>query len=177
MTTYTTTQAATAAGVTVDTIRTWARMGAVRATRISRRWAIDATSLLRRIAIGKEVAAARPTKKVNKIRFTTENMIAIGGSRWQRAGHDRVYFNNWAELAGIETTRYGTGNISSASYQGYGVSNSQGYKLLGCVDKLYFDAATGKLHVRYGHSESREATREEVFQAAVSEIRTRIAAL
>lgn len=171
-TTYSASAAASLAEVTVDTVRTWARMGAVKATKAGRRWVIDAASLAKRIAMG-----IRRTKKVTKIEFTTENMVAIGGSRWTKAGHDRVYFNNWDELAGIEVTRYGTGNISWASYQGETVSNSQGYKLLGSIDKLWFDAATGKIHGRFGYTDSRVASRQEVFDAAVAGIRARIAAL
>lgn len=170
-TTYTTSAAAQLAGVTVATIYTWCRMGAVKAAKVARRWVIDAASLTYRISLG----IRRTTKKA--IVYSVENMIAIGGSRWQRNGMDHVYFNDWAELASIETTRYGTGNISSAAYQGEGVSNSQGYKLLGSIDKLYYDANTGKIHCRYGHSESRVATQREVFDAAVDGIRARIAAL
>src|SRR5690625_3356942 len=96
-TTYTTTAAAQLAGVTTDTIRVWARMGAVKATKIARRWAIEAASLAKRIAMG----IRRTTKKA--IVYTTENMIAIGGSRWRKAGHDRVYFNNWHDLAGLRS--------------------------------------------------------------------------
>src|SRR5690625_4620643 len=170
-TTYTTTAAAQLAGVTTDTIRVWARMGAVKATKIARRWAIEAASLAKRIAMG----IRRTTKKA--IVYTTENMIAISGSRCRKAGHDREYFNNWHDLAGLELSHYGTGNISSASYQGEGIPNSQGYKLLGSIDKLYFDANTGNIHCRYGPSESRVATQREVFESAVEGIRARIAAL
>lgn len=179
-TTYTTTAAAQIAGVTTDTIRVWARMGAVKATKIARRWAIEAASLLRRITLGREIAAARTTRKdtkVKKVEFTTENMVAIGGNRWKRGDKDRVYFNDWAEMAGLELGHYNTGNISSASYQGESISNSQGHKILGSIDKVWFDAADGKVHVQYGFSESRVATQREVFEAVVNTIRHRIAAL
>lgn len=45
--------------------------------------------------------------------YTEEQMIAIGGSRWQRAGTDevRVYLNDWEELVGITADHYRTGNI------------------------------------------------------------------
>ncbi|MFD3638242.1 hypothetical protein [Streptomyces griseus] len=144
-----TSAAAQTANVTPATIRTWAR----------------------RIAIGAMKRSARP------IIYSIETMVAIGGNRWQCNGMDRVYFNNWATLAGIETTRYNTGNISSASYQGAGVSNSQAYKLLGTIDKVWFDAADGKIHGRYGYDESRVASRDEVWSAVITGIRTAIAAL
>ncbi|MFD3516259.1 hypothetical protein [Streptomyces sp. NPDC058657] len=173
MTALTATAAATEAHVTVATIRTWCRKGVVAATKTAGRWVIDTVSLARRIAIG----ARRTARKAQAPVWTVENMQAIGGNRWQRGDMDRVYFNNWAELAGIETTHFGTGNISSASYQGEGVSNRQAHKLLDSIDKVWFDAADGKLHVRYGYSESRVATRQDVWDAVVTGIRTAIAAL
>ncbi|MEU9333162.1 hypothetical protein AB0D49_08350 [Streptomyces sp. NPDC048290] len=57
-----TTAAAVQAGVTVPTIRTWCRSGAVAATKTAgRRRVIDAASLARRIAIGAMRAARRTT--------------------------------------------------------------------------------------------------------------------
>ena len=162
-----TTTAATQASVTVATIRHWCRYGAVAAAKVAGRWVIEAASLARRIALA-------PRKKVQ---FTTETMTAIGGNRWTRNGHDRVYINNWTDFAGIETSHYNTGNISSATYQGEAISNSQAHKLLGCIDMVWFDSADGQLHCRYGYSESRVATRDEVWDSVVSGVRTAIAAL
>ena len=166
-----TTAAAAEAKVTVATIRTWCRAGVIAATKAAGRWVIDTASLAARIAIGK---MKRPARAVV---YSIETMTAIGGRRWQKNGHDRVYLNDWAVFAGIETSHYNTGNISSASYQGEGVSNSQAYKLLGSIDKVWFDAADGKLHARYGFSESRVATREQVWASVVSGVRAAISAL
>lgn len=47
-----TTAAATSAGVTIPTIRTWCRRGVIVATKAAGRWVIDAASLNRRIQIG-----------------------------------------------------------------------------------------------------------------------------
>ncbi|GAB3214304.1 hypothetical protein GCM10027294_53620 [Marinactinospora endophytica] len=166
--TLTTATAAAQAHVTVDTIRAWCRRGAVAARKVAGRWVIEADSLARRIALG--IRKKKPA-------LTVENLIAVGGKRWQRGDKDRIYFNNWHEFAGIETTHYGTGNISWAAYQGETVSNSQGYKLLASVEKLWFDVADGKFHVRYGYGESRVATKREVFLAATAGIRAAVAAL
>ena len=166
-----TTAAAAQAGVTVATIRTWCRRNVIAAVKTSGRWVIDTASLAHRIAIG---AMRKPARKVV---YSIETMTAIGGSRWQRDGMDRVYINDWPAFAGIETSRYNTGNISSATYQGEGISNSQAYKMLGSLSKVWYDAADGKIHGRFGTSESRVATREEVWDAVVAGIRTAIAAL
>jgi len=167
-----TTAAATKANVTVATIRTWCRNGVITATKQSSRWNINEASLAHRIAIG---AMKRPTPR--PVILTIENLTAVGGRRWQKNGMDRVYINDWPAFAGIETSRYNTGNIASASYQGAGISNSQAYKLLGSIDKVWFDAADGKLHCRYGLEKSRVATREEVWQAVISGVRAALAAL
>ena len=165
-----TTTAALQAGVTTATIRAWARRGVIAATKVARRWVIEATSLACRITLGKKPA----TKQVV---LSTDTMTAIGGSRWTRNGHDRVYLNHWASLAGLETSRYGTGRISSAAYQGEEISNSQAYKILDSIDKVWFDAATGKLHCRPGFGESRVADREELLEAVTAGARAAIAAL
>lgn len=164
-----TTSAAIKANVTVATIRTWCRYGAVAAVKTAGRWVIDTASLAHRIALG--------TRKPRPVVFTAETMTAIGGNRWQRNGMDRVYLNDWATFAGLTVSHYNTGNISSASYQGEGISNSQAYKLLGTIDKVWFDAADGKLHARFGWGESRVADRDKVWQAVISGVRTAIATL
>lgn len=166
-----TTTAATEAHVTVATIRTWARRGIIAATKVAGRWIIDTASLARRIAIG---AMKRPAKPVA---FTVDNLVAIGGNRWQRNGMDRVYINNWTDYLPLETDQYNTGNISWAAWEGEKIANRQVGLLLGSIDKIWFDAATGNLHCRYGYSESRVASRQDVWDTVVAGIRTAIAAL
>lgn len=56
-TTITTAAAAHQAHVTVSTIRSWCRTGAVAAVKTGRRWAIDTASLLHRIALGRRTVA------------------------------------------------------------------------------------------------------------------------
>ncbi|MGW9371218.1 hypothetical protein ACWGVR_14545 [Streptomyces xanthophaeus] len=168
-----TTTAATEARVTVATIRTWCRIGAVAATKNSGKWVIDTASLARRIAIG----ARRLARKAKQIVITAETLVAIGGNRWQRNGMDRVYFNNPAQLAGLETSHYKSGNISGATWQGQPTSNSQAYKLASSIDKLWYDTADGKFHCRFGFGESHEASPSEVFHAAIAGIRSAVAAL
>ncbi|MFF2100928.1 hypothetical protein [Streptomyces sp. NPDC058202] len=167
-----TTLAAVEAHVSVDTVRAWCRRGVVTATKAAGRWVIDATSLAARIAIG---AMKRPAKKA--IAYTVETMTAIGGSRWTKAGHDRVYINDWAQYLPLEINRYNTGNISWAAWEGDTVANRQAGLLLGSLDKVWFDAADGKLHARYGYTESRIATREQVWAHVAAGIRAAIAAL
>lgn len=63
-----TTTAAHTAKVAIATIRTWCKVGAVEAKRISGRWNIDATSLTRRIEIAAE---HRPTPARNAAPLTS----------------------------------------------------------------------------------------------------------
>jgi hypothetical protein len=138
-----TTLAAAQANVTVDTVRTWCRVGAVAAVKQAGRWIIDAASLAARIAIGKMKRPAKPAA------LTVAAMVAIGGRRWQRNGMDRVYINDWAEFAGLETSHYKSGNVSGASFKGRGIANGRVAGFVGAIDKVYFDAADGQLHARY----------------------------
>lgn len=135
--------AAAEAQVTVATVRTWCRIGAVAATKQAGRWVINAVSLNARIAIG---AMKRPVRKVV---YSIETMTAIGGRRWQKNGMDRVYINDWAELAGIEVDRYNTGNVSYAAVDGRQIANGRADALLGAIDKVYFDTTDGLLHFRH----------------------------
>lgn len=169
-----TTTAAQTANVTVATIRTWCRTGAVAATKVSGRWVIDSDSLTWRINLAKELTSKPEPKPVV---YSIDTMTAIGGSRWTKAGKDRVYINDWAQYLPLETDTYKTGNISWAAWDGQEIANRQAGLLLGSIDKVWFDAADGKLHCRYGMSESRVATREQVWGAVRSGIRAAIAAL
>ncbi|MGW4695140.1 hypothetical protein ACWEO1_22490 [Kitasatospora cineracea] len=137
----TTTVAAGQAGVSIATIRTWCRTGAIAAVKTAGRWIIDTASLAYRIKLPALLRQTRP------VALTVENMAAIGGRRWQKAGHDRVYINDWAPFAGIATSHYGTGRISSASIGGRGIANSRVGRILGAVDKVWFDASDSKVYV------------------------------
>src|SRR5690554_6301750 len=136
--------AAAQAGVTVATIRAWCRIGAIVACKKAGRWCIDAASLAYRISLG----VRKPRRK--KTAFSVETMTAIGGKRWTKNGFDRVYFDNWPELMGLEIGRYNTGNIQWAYLSGEKISNSEAYRLLAAVDKVYYDTADGKVHIRWG---------------------------
>lgn len=74
----------------------------------------------------------------------------IGGSRWQKGEHDRVYINSLGQWYGIDTSRYGTGNISSATLDGERISNGQAKKLLGYLAyaKLWWDVKAERWSVK-----------------------------
>lgn len=95
-----------------------------------------------------EIEAAR--KSVRDKPIEVDELVEIGGSRWQKNGMDRVYFNDGASRYGIETGRYGTGNISSATLNGEKISNTSARKIINKVNsmKYYFDANDGKFHYK-----------------------------
>lgn len=171
MTALTATAAAQQAGVTVATIRTWCRRGVVAATKVAGRWVIDAASLARRIALGIRKPAPKP------VVLSVETLTAIGGSRWTKAGKDRVYINGWARFIGLEVATYKTGNISAAWLGDDKISNSEAGRLLGAVHKVYYDVADGKVHIQWGHTSPRTMDRDEIAEAIFSGIRAEIAAL
>jgi len=82
----TTHEAAGQARVTVATIRTWCRYGAVAATKVGRRWAIDTASLARRIALG--------MRRTRKARMATGHL----SSKARTLGADLVVAGPAAEL-------------------------------------------------------------------------------
>ena len=84
--------------------------------------------------------------EVGKTIFTIEDLMAIGAKRWQKAGYDRLYLNNAGiKLAGLEVSRYNTGNISNATLKGEKISNSAAGRILGSLNKAYINLSTGKL--------------------------------
>lgn len=159
-----TSEAAAQAHVTTATIRYWARYGAVAATKTNGRWNIDPQSLTRRIALTSKLTIA-------------EKLVKVGGSRWTKGEMDRIYFNDWAEFAGLWTATYNTGNISAATYQGESIANRQAGLVLGAIEKFWFDLADERFHCKFGWSEPRFASREQLFQDAVDGVKTAAAAL
>lgn len=131
-----TTTAAAKAHVTAATIRNWCRRNVIAAVKTARGWIIDETSLLHRIALGKNA-------------LTVETMTAIGGRRWTKAGLDRVYFNDITEYLGLDVSYYNSGNVSGATLDGHGIANGRVGGILSCIDKVYFDTADGKLHAQF----------------------------
>ena len=77
-------------------------------------------------------------------------LLQMGGRRWQKAGHDRIYLNNLADLYGLRVTRYGTGNISSATLDGEHISNNSARKILiGLMDaKVWYDCKLGQFEAK-----------------------------
>ena len=85
--------------------------------------------------------------EVKEVRYTVEDLMAMGAKRWQKAGYDRLYLNNAGlKLAGLEISRYNTGNVSSAKLNGEKVSNTKGSNMASIVERAYIDLTTGKLH-------------------------------
>jgi len=70
------------------------------------------------------------------------------GNEWQNYGRHRIYINNLGFWYGIETERYGSGNICSATLNGQRISNSQARRILGdLLDlRMYYDFSDDKFH-------------------------------
>jgi len=97
--------------------------------------------------------------------LNVDTLQKAGGKLWEKGAHRRVYFNNLAELGGLEYCTYKTGNISSASLAGERISNSEARRLLAA--KLYFDLNTGEF-VRQGHYDA-----DDLIDNAIEEIKRR----
>jgi len=169
--TLTTREAATLAHITIDTIRHWARYGAIRATKKAGRWHIERTSLLRRIELDPR------TRKERKVELTVENLVAVGGREWKRGDKHRVYFNNIADYLPIEIEHYKSGRISWAAWEGEEISNRQAYLILDSVYGVYYDVNEEKFVGRYGVHESRIVSKETVWKRVVDGIKQAVANL
>lgn len=171
--TLTTREAATLARVTIDTIRHWARYGAIRATKKAGRWHIERTSLLRRIELD-----TRPRKERKRtVELTVENLVAVGGREWKRGDKHRVYFNNLIDFLPLEVEHYKSGRISWAAWEGEEISNRQAYLILESVENVYYDVNEEKFVGRYGVRESRIVPQEEVWKLVVDGIKKAVANL
>lgn len=68
-----------------------------------------------------------------------EELEKAGFKRWTKAGKDRLYVN--ASTLGLDCTYYKTGNISSATFRGDGISNSEARRYKAA--KTYIDLNEG----------------------------------
>lgn len=76
--------------------------------------------------------------------ITAQQILDLGGREWVgRSGQRRIYLNNWHELAGLEVTEYGSGNIRWAAICGEPISNTKAAALL--TAKVWFEPETGEL--------------------------------
>jgi hypothetical protein len=97
------------------------------------------------------------TTTETKTRYTAEQLIAAGGSRWQKTGlgrvYDRVYFNSLADRYGLKCSYYNSGNVSFATLNGEKISNSAAREVLADLahGKFWYDLTTGQWQSRNLH--------------------------
>lgn len=84
-----------------------------------------------------------------------------GAKRWTRYGNDRLYLRGIEKLIGLEYKKYNTGNIKSASLQGDEISNSRCYRILGTLDKGYYDIQRD-VYVLAGRAEDIRVIKEAI---------------
>ena len=62
-----------------------------------------------------------------------------------RTGAERLYLDEdkAAKFIGLEVRRYKTGNIKFSAIDGEEISHSEAYRILGSMDRVFFDVTTG----------------------------------
>lgn len=87
-----------------------------------------------------EVYAMEKQEALTAEKSTTEKLEDLGITAWERDGMKRYYINDdqLEAVFGLSIDRYKTGNISSASLNGEGISNSKAYRLIG--RGIWYDA-------------------------------------
>ena len=94
-----------------------------------------------------------------------ETLLAMGASRWSKYGRDRLYLRNcYQELLKMKISYYNSGNISSASIDGEGISNSEAYRIKDMAYDCYIDLIKDEIVV-----DDKETSRVRNFKALISE--------
>lgn len=77
-------------------------------------------------------------------------LIQAGGRRWTKAGHNRIYLNNLAELYGLRYGTYNTGKICWAELDGERISNSSARQILSALSsaRVWYDCNTGRVEAK-----------------------------
>lgn len=97
-------------------------------------------------------------KKIN-------TLLAMGASRWTKYGRDRLYLRNcYQELLKIKISYYNSGNISCASLDGEGISNSEANRIKDMAYGCYIDLMKDEIVV-----DGKETSRVRNFKALISE--------
>lgn len=91
-----------------------------------------------------------------------EKLEKLGFNRWTKGNMDRMYIN--AGELGLKTTKYNTGNLRSAIFNGEEISNYKANKLLAA--KTYIDLATGEVH---GTNEELARVAQELLDGVIAE--------
>jgi hypothetical protein len=95
---------------------------------------------------------------------TTQMMdqaIALGGNLWTgNNGSERVYLNDWQDLAGADVDYAKSGKLRGFAWDGEYLSNAQGSEIMAV--KAYVDASG--LHFTF----NREPRADETFEAMQS---------
>lgn len=114
--------------------------------------------------------------ETNKI---VNKLVELGGNEWHKftdSGNEyhRVYFDVeiLATIAGYEWSTYNTGNISSASHNGAGISNSEMKRVFGsmCGDKFYYDVLTDEFKTKSGYSHDVCSQAASILRQAINEL-------
>ena len=66
----------------------------------------------------------------------------MGFKRWQKGGHDRLYVN--ADVLGLEVDYYKSGNVHSATFDGYSISNAEARRMM--YSKTYIDLIARRIY-------------------------------
>lgn len=84
--------------------------------------------------------------------YTAEQLVNAGGRLWKIAEKNmcRVYFNSLADRIGLSVSYYKTGNVSSASLNGNGISNCSARKILSTLEsgKIWYDLNTNRFETK-----------------------------
>ena len=105
---------------------------------------------------------------------TLEQLQAAGGQLWEKNQMRRVYFNNLADIFGLECSYYKTGNISSASVDGEVIANGRANEIAGSLSygKIWYDLSDSKWH--YKIQGNRTYSAEKMAEKIIARLKAKI---
>ena len=109
------------------------------------------------------------SKKIAGKKTMNIDKLAEVGSRWQKGGNDRIYFNQEFifKAIGLRMSFYKSGNVSSASLNGEEISNGEAKRIWGRINdsKIWYDVLEGKF---LSTGKLTEAERKAIVNRAVA---------
>lgn len=97
-------------------------------------------------------------------------LLAMGASRWTKYGRDRLYLRNcYKDLLKMKVSYYNSGNISSASIDGEGISNSEARRIQDMAEYCYIDLIKDEIVVD-GKETSRISNFKALIYGAIEEL-------
>lgn len=107
--------------------------------------------------------------------LTIDDLSKLPGKIWETDNLKRYYFNELDKLADFHCNHYKTGNISSASFKGEGISNCRAQEIAFILSqsKVFYDLKNNKFGFKA--YDSKRYNGQEIAQYIIEKIKKMLA--